>query len=684
MTHRATPGVISALVVATVVSFFAFLPAQERPQDRPLRHDAAAVIKLVTVRIVGPDGRPVTDLRKEDFALFEDGQKKTITEFEVHAVTETGMTVTPPRPPAAEAAAPERGGLNRKFFFFFDLQAADTAGKAKAEKAALHFLETQSKPGDEAAVVGFYSMSGFFIGEYLTMNLDLVRRAIKGAIEAPPSQGEVVGVGGDNVDTSGEHKGGTGSGDESAAVDRTAVVSGSDVPESIISKGVFVPGTAAFARRDFVDRMRDLTETFKTVPGPKSLVLFTSRNLGAAWERLGKMFGETGTAVFAVNTQDWKMSSFGTKVPYIWNDHSLKSLAAASGGMYFADINDYAGNARDVQDLTGNFYVLGYYVKESWEGKYHTIRVEVARPGVQVLVQDGYADPTPFPRMTEFEKEIQLVDLIWSDRPASHPLTVPVEALAIGGGRAAGACVLAKFAVGARSDVPPAEVEVLALLRNESGTRVVSRKWDIDLAPYDGRILCPYLVAPVPAGTYDFRMVVRDKKTGESLIGRTRFAIAAAPDEGIRLSSPLLVETGKETAFLKLAQPRGGKGGARELLFIDLYHLIPRDSSPVIGVIPEGATRLTALLPFEIRPVPPEDEPPILAVEAKLISKGDGAETPVEVIVRDHKRLEGSLEIVAAEIVLPSVTPGEYDLEIMVEDVGADRRASVRKTLLVR
>jgi len=684
MRRRVASGVILAAAAAFAFSFPGG-SAQDRPQDRPLRHDAAAVVKLVAVRVLGPDGRSITDLKKEDFTIFEDGQRKPITEFEIHVVTEAGMTMTPPRPPAAEEAVRESVGMNRKFFFFFDLQAADMAGKVKAQNAALHFLDTQAKPGDEAAVLGFYSMSGFFIREYLTVDMDLVRRAIKGAVEAPPSYGEVIAVAPDETDRPGQGEGRSGgSGEESSVAERTAVVAGSDRPEFLLPQPVFVPGTAMFQRRDFVDRMADLAEVFKTISGTKNLVLFTSRNLGAAWERLGKMFGAAGTAVFAVNTQDWKMSFFGTKVHHIWWDHSLKSLAAASGGIYLADINDYAGNARDVQDVTGHFYILGYYVKESWEGKYHKIRVEVARPGVQVLVQDGYADPKPFAEMTDFEKDVQLFDLIWSDTPVSHPLAIPVEALVVADGRTAKACLLAEFAVGAKTDVPASKVEVFALLRTAAGTPLVSRKWDIDLARYDGRILCPYLISPLPAGAYDFRLAVRDRKTGESFVGRTRFDVAVLLEEGIRLHTPLLVEKGVEASFLSLVQPPDKKRGAREPLLIDLFRLIPRDSRPALREILTGSARLTAVLPFEIKPAPSEDEPPLLGVEAKLISRADGVERPVAIAVRDHKMYGGNPEILVAEIMLPSVVPGVYDLEITVEDIGAGRRASVRKTLVVR
>jgi len=675
MRRGAAPaGVLAAAAAAAV---FVLGTSSAQTQDRPLRHDAAAVVKLVAVRVLDSSGHPVTDLGREDFKLFEDGLEKQITEFEAHAVTEAGMTVTPPRPRAAAAAAPAGGGLNRKLFFFFDLQAADTAGKAKAVNSALRFLETQAKPGDEAAVLGFYAMSGFFVREYLTTDMDRIRRAIKGAAEAPPSPGEIVAVGPDDTILPGE-------GETAAMDEKTAAAVAMDVPEFFLPQPVFVPGTAAFQRRDFAERMADLAEVFKTIPGTKSLVLFTSRNMGAAWERLGRQFGETGTAVYAVNTQDWKMSFFGTKVHHIWWEHSLKSLAEASGGMYLADINDYEGNVREIQDLTGHFYVLGYYVKESWEGKYHKIRVETSRPGARVLVQDGYADPIPFADMTDFEKEIQLVDLIWSDEPASRPLAVPVDALVVTAGGAPSVCLLTEFSVGAKADAPAGKVEVFALLRSEGGTAILSRKWNLDLSRYDGRFLCPYLISSVPSGEYEFRMVLRDHQTGDSLIGRTRFDVAAMPADGIRLSSPLLFEGGPEASFLKLAEPSGRAEKTYGPALIDLYRLIPRGVRPVIGEVRTGQVRLTAVLPFEIRPAPLAEEPPLLAVEAKLISGKDGLETPVEIVVRDHKLSEGRPEILVAEVALPDVAPGSYDLVFGVEDVGTGRRATARKALTVR
>lgn len=399
MTMKRRIAILAALAAAAALALAvqAGPSGQERAQERPLRHDAAAIVKLITVRVLGPDGRPIAGLRKEDFTLTDNGQPQKITEFEVHAMTEAGMTTMPDVPLPRAAAGRAAEATSRKLFFFLDQQASDRAGKDKAKAVALDFLDKQVRPGDQVAVIGWYAMSGFYIREYLTTDMDRIRKAIDGVTEAPPSPGEPVGMGApDNVEEGPEGVVARNVADLVAAKSATIVAT-----PSLGGSVVMAPGTAAFQRVDFVPRLAEIAEIFKTIPGHKSLIIFTARNMGPEAERLGRLFGAAGTAVYAVNTQDWKMNPFGTKFHYIWTEHALKDLSAASGGRYFADINDAAAIARDVQDLTGNYYVLGYYIQDSWEGKYHKIRVEVARPNARVLVQDGFSDSKPYERMSD-------------------------------------------------------------------------------------------------------------------------------------------------------------------------------------------------------------------------------------------------------------------------------------------
>jgi VWFA-related protein len=676
-------------LAATAVLALSIRPApsgQEQRQDRPLRHDAAAVVKLIAVRVVDAEGRPVTGLRQGDFKLTEDGRPRTITEFEVHAITPAGMSMTPAPPPSGEAGAWAAGEMNRKFFFFLDQQATDREGKDKARAAALRFLETQLGPGDEAAVLGWYTASGFYLREYLTTDRDKIREALSGPTEAPPSPPEAIIVPADSVDLGVEDAG------PERNVRETVEAKVEAYGFSLGSEGRpraagLAPGSGAFARADFVPRLAEIAEIFKTIPGHKSLILFTARDMGPDAGRLGRLFGAAGTAVYAVNAQDWKMGPFGTKFHYIWTEHSLQDLSDASGGRYFADINDAAAIARDVQDLTGNYYVLGYYIQDSWEGTYHKIRVEVDRPGARVLVQDGFSDSKPFDRMTDFEKDIQLLDMLWSDAPPAGLPSLPVDPLIVSAGGRAHACLLSKWEAGSRTGPPAAPVEVIALIRDGSGGIVLSRKWTLDLTPYRGRTVWAYLTTPLAAGPKELRLVVRDRASGDSCVGRCRFEVAAPSDAGLQPGSALLFEAGPGASYLRLPAgpsrgPRDRPSSAGESLQA-LYRLIPKEGSPVVGEISPGTRRLTAVVPLEIRPLGADDAP-LLAVEARLVSLIDNSERPLDVEIRDHVSAAGHPDVLAVDVLFEDVAPGRYDLVLVLEDLGTDRRAVVRKTLTWR
>ena len=683
------PRTLALTAAATAVLALSIRPAppgQARDQVRPLRHDTAAIVKLIAVRVLDADGRPAAGLRKEDFKLFEDGQPKTITEFETHAITPAGMAMTPAPPPSGEAAARAAGVMSRRFFFFLDQQATDREGKDKARAAALRFLDTQLRPGDEAAVLGWYTASGFYLREYLTTDMDKIREALSGPTETPPSPAEVVNVPADDMDL----------GVEDAGPERNVREATEAKVEtygfSLSSEGRTrttgtAPGSGAFARADFVPRLAEIAEIFKTIPGHKSLILFTARNMGPDAARLGRLFGAAGTAVYAVNTQDWKAGPFGTKFHYIWTEHSLQDLAEASGGRYFADINEAAAIARDVQDLTGNYYVLGYYVQDSWQGTYHKIRVEVDRPGARVLVQDGFSDSKPFDRMTDFEKDIQLLDMLWSEAPPSGLLSLPVDPLVVGSGEKAQACLLSKWEAGSRTGPPASPVEVIVLIRDERGGILLSRKWTVDLTPYRGRTVWAYLTTPLAAGPKELRLVIRDRASGDACVGRSRFEVAAPSDAGIRPGSVLLFEAGPAASYLRL--PTGPSRGPKDKAFAAgtslqaLYRLIPKEGFPLVDEVGPETRRVTAVVPLEIRTLDAEDRP-LLSVEASLVSLTDGGERPLDVEIRDHVSSEGRPDVLAVDVLFEDIAPGRYELVLVIEDLGTDRRAEVRKTLTWR
>jgi hypothetical protein len=225
------------------------------------------------------------------------------------------------------------------------------------------------------------------------------------------------------------------------------------------------------------------------------------------------------------------------------------------------------------------------------------------------------------------------------------------------------------------------------LLKDEKGEMLVSQKWDVDLTPHGGRALWAYLSHPLAAGSHELRLVIRDRRTGESWVGRSRLDVPAPVDADIQLGSPLLFEDGPSAHFLRL--PTGKRKASKGIPVAaapslqGLYRLIPKDGIPVVGELSAEARRVIAVIPLEIRPFPADDKP-ILSVEATLRSLLDGSEIPLEVEIREYVTHDGGPDILAADLILGNIPPGRYELEITVEDMGTDRRASCRKTLIRR
>ena len=76
------------------------------------------------------------------------------------------------------------------------------------------------------------------------------------------------------------------------------------------------------------------------------------------------------------------------------------SVAMGTGGMYLPSAN-IAESIQRIDTQTANFYSLGYTPKHASDRRYHTIKVKVKRPGVTVANRVGYYDLSPDDRLEE-------------------------------------------------------------------------------------------------------------------------------------------------------------------------------------------------------------------------------------------------------------------------------------------
>ena len=69
---------------------------------------------------------------------------------------------------------------------------------------------------------------------------------------------------------------------------------------------------------------------------------------------------------------------------------TMLTIAKQTGGMAYFN-NDIAGNIRKAADDGKMSYTLGFYpADEAWDGKYHSLKVTVDRPGVEIRTRAGY------------------------------------------------------------------------------------------------------------------------------------------------------------------------------------------------------------------------------------------------------------------------------------------------------
>lgn len=94
------------------------------------------------------------------------------------------------------------------------------------------------------------------------------------------------------------------------------------------------------------------------------------------------------------------------------SQQTLQTLAAESGGLFFKNDNDVAGAVGSSRADGSAYYMLGYTPdSKDWDGKFRKIQVKVNRPGCELRFRQGYyaKDPMKWDK-TKAKNDPDLVD----------------------------------------------------------------------------------------------------------------------------------------------------------------------------------------------------------------------------------------------------------------------------------
>jgi VWFA-related protein len=669
-----------------------------RQQQPPLQYEVSVTLKLIQVYVTDKSGKPVQDLKKDDFVVLDNGQQVTVTEFEKHSLQPAQPRETPgAAAPVVPTPLPPARELNRKFFLFFDFAFNTQKGVVKAVKAALHFLDTQVMPGDEVALLSYSMLKGITSHEYLTTNHAKVREAVA-AITGKKTVGRASEIEQQYWQQAQENlapgRGGEEGGGRQPGESEAPLLAARQESKTLVE--------------NYILKMTALAKALRLEQGQKSFLLFSTgipnsliyghqsgnpTNLGSRYrfdagdpvlrhlhEELFKELSASNCAFYIFDTRE------STKVPSLFDYDertlysgfrdifgsqgvfqdstnmyrddkttgldSLKRLADRTGGKFFSNINMYERNLDQVQDLTGAYYVLGYSIGEQWDGQFHEIKVDVKRKGCDVRAQSGYFNPKPFREYTSLEKQLQLFDLALNEHsPLRTPKTFSMTALAYDAGAGMRLRLVSRVPREIAEGFTAKSTEFVALAFDESGNLITLQRTVADASVYRGRDILLTSGMEAPPGRALCRFVVRDLESGNSAVASAAVNIAKPRSAKLMMYSPLLLAPRAELAHLEVR----GQGKPDLYSWRDVYPYDEATCRPLVCEASSGAGKLTAILPYTDAGV----EQPGLILSANLINSASGESLPVSFYLKNTVRV-GAVDVELLEFSLENVPPGSY------------------------
>ncbi len=401
-------------------------------------------VVIVNVTVFDRNGRPIENLTRDDFELFEDGKLQKLQAVDLQRLNnqvlpDLGSPASQPAPepkgynPAREKAAVRSTMLSkyqdrRLMILLFDFSSMQPAEQIRAKNAAIQFLTKQMTSSDTVSLMTFGSQLETLLD--FTSDRDLLINTIKKfRIGESSENATFADEGADAQDQSGQFVA-----DETefnifnadlklAALEDAARKLG-QYPEKkaliYISSGI---------QKNGVDNQSQLRATVNTaVRANVAFYPIDARGLSALVPGGdATQAGPVGNNLYTGAGQTSLRNNFHNQ------QETLATLALDTGGKALLDSNDLTEGMRQVQKDFTSYYVLSYVsTNTAMDGRYRRIQVKLvprdATLRAKLDYRQGYYGPTIFARMRDVDKEAQLSQALLSDNPVTDlPIAAEVD-----------------------------------------------------------------------------------------------------------------------------------------------------------------------------------------------------------------------------------------------------------------
>jgi VWFA-related protein len=409
---------VSIVVILSLTAF-----AQEQLSSDIPGTTIRIMTRLVIVDTVVTDkaGKPVADLKPEDFTILEDGKPQKLMVFAPWKRVEPSTAQPPPLPPGVYTNRPEyRTPPGPMTVLLVDAMNTPTADQAYTRTELVKYLKTQLHPGERIAV---FALAGrLHLLQDFTSDPELLRQAVEdfkpqdshnlraedveGNLPPPPRAGELRG--GYQASLGGLH---------ALLVERAIISLNERVAQTLLAFRMIARAVAGYPGRKNLIWVSGSFPLAFTAQGPfdpqrisafrsyQREILHTSDLLGDAEVSIYPVDARGLVGATAVDASTNMTNRFGDigdgealgqaisniNSALLASHAAMEEVAASTGGQAYFNRNDIDhAVALSVAD-GGASYTLGYYPSnKNLDGNFRTIQVKVSRPGVRMRHRRGY------------------------------------------------------------------------------------------------------------------------------------------------------------------------------------------------------------------------------------------------------------------------------------------------------
>lgn len=689
-------------ICPTILLCIASLAAQDAPAT--FKSNTNLVIVNVTVR--DRSGKPISNLKKEDFQLFEDGKPQAISVFELQQLGSDPLppAVEPqktllqrdaiPAPPARRAEpeeppSPERLRNHRLIAILFDMSSMQPPEQIRAQNAAEKFIREQMTKSDLLSIMTYSTT--LKVLEDFTNDRDQLLADIRGMRVGDSSELASAGqTGPDATDDSGEFTADETefnifNTDSKLAALEDAARKLAVYPEKkalvYIASGISKTGVENQSQlRSTVNAAVRANVSFYPIDARGLMALVPGGDASTASPK--------GTGMFTGGTQSKGRDSFHD------TQETLYTLAADTGGKALLDSNDLSLGMTQVQRDINSYYILGYYSSNPAEdGKYRRVKVVLnSIKDAKLDFRSGYYAAKVWSKFNSTDKERQLQEALTLGDPFTDlPLAVEIDYFRMEKG---------KYFVPISAKIPGSEIELAKKGANDTtefdfigqisdpkgkvigGVRDgIKIKLDESNAAqlkmrnieYDtGLTLAP--------GEYRLRFLARENKTGKMGTFETAFTV---PDLDARRATVRMSSVVWSNQKEPLSASVGTAGTSKKLL--DAHPLVENGVKIVPSVTRVFRHDQNLYVYFEVYEPGKSDltKAPSLAADLALYRGRNKTfeSTPVRLQKLNSKRPDTAA--FQFQIPLKGIKPGEYACQVNVIDQEAKKFAFARAPIVV-